>query len=69
MYLCAQNHSYPVDYFAIGVLGYEFILGIRPYLGKNRREIKESVLRKQVQIKGHERPIGFSYESVDFVNK
>ena len=67
--LCAQNHSYPVDYFAIGVLGYEFMLGIRPYLGKNRREIKESVLRKQVQIKGHEIPIGFSYESVDFVNK
>ena len=67
--LCAQNHSYPVDYFAIGVLGYEFMLGIRPYLGKNRREIKESVLRKQVQIKGHEIPIGFSYESADFVNK
>ena len=67
--LCAQNHSYPVDYFAIGVLGYEFMLGTRPYLGKNRKEIKECILRKQVQIKGHEIPIGFSYESADFVNK
>ena len=67
--LCAQNHSFPVDYFAIGVLGYEFMLGTRPYLGKNRKEIKECVLRKQVQIKGHEIPIGFSYESADFVNK
>jgi hypothetical protein len=32
-----KNHSYAVDYFAIGVMGYEFMLGKRPYLGKNRK--------------------------------
>ena len=25
--MCRQNHSYAVDYFAVGVIGYEFMLG------------------------------------------
>lgn len=34
----------------MGVIGYELMLGKRPYLGKNRKEIKESLMEKQVQI-------------------
>ena len=67
--LCAQNHAYPVDYFALGVIGYEFMLGFRPYQGKSRKEIKQAVLGKQVQIKGHEIPIGWSYEGADLINR
>lgn len=25
--MCAQNHSFLVDYFAVGVIGYEFLSG------------------------------------------
>lgn len=25
--ICKMNHSYPVDYFALGVMGYEFMTG------------------------------------------
>jgi len=32
-----KNHSFEVDYFALGVMGYEFMLGRRPYVGKNRK--------------------------------
>src|SRR5690349_12956181 len=39
--MCAQNHSYPVDYFAVGVIGFEFMFGVRPYLAKSRKEIKD----------------------------
>jgi serine/threonine protein kinase len=67
--LCAKNHSYAVDYFALGVMAYEFMLGVRPYLGKSRREIKEVVLAKQVQIKRSEIPDGWSVEAADFINK
>ena len=67
--LCAQNHSYPVDYFAIGVMGYEFMLGQRPYLGRSRKEIKQVVLRKQVQIEENEIADGWSKESADFINR
>ncbi len=25
--MCAQNHTYAVDHFALGVMGYEFMIG------------------------------------------
>ncbi len=67
--MCGQNHSHMVDYFAIGVLGFEFMFGFRPYLGKTRKEIKELIIAKQVQIKRHDVPENWSIEAADFVNK
>ena len=67
--LLAQNHSFPVDFFAIGVMGYEFMLGERPYIGRSRKEIKHLVLRKEARIDDDVIPNGWSYESVDFINK
>ncbi|MCQ2821624.1 MAG: protein kinase, partial [archaeon] len=65
----SQNHTIAVDYFALGVISYEFMKGVRPYLGKSRREIKEKIMSKQAQIKMNEIPEGWSIESADFVNK
>ena len=45
--MCRKDHSFTVDYFAVGVIAYEFMLGKRPYLGRDRREIKENMLAKQ----------------------
>jgi serine/threonine protein kinase len=67
--MCAQNHSYAVDYFAVGVIAYEFMLGVRPYLGKSRKEIKEMILAKQVQVKHSEIPPDWSVEAVTFINE
>ena len=64
-----KNHSFPVDYFAIGVIGYEFMMGRRPYYGKNRKEIKEQMLSIQACIKKDEIRQGWSPESADFINK
>ena len=66
--LMAQNHSFPVDFFAIGVMGFEFMLGQRPYIGKNRKEIKHQVLRRQAKIEEDDIVDGWSLESVDFIN-
>ena len=65
----AKNHSFPVDFFAIGVIGYEFMLGKRPYYGKNRQEIKEQMLSKEAKIKEENIPKGWSNDSVDFINQ
>ena len=46
--MCRQNHTYAVDYFAVGVIGYEFMLGRRPYVGRNRKEIRDMMFSKQV---------------------
>ena len=35
--MCSQNHTKAVDYFALGVIGYEFMNGVRPYNGKTRK--------------------------------
>ena len=40
-----------------------------PYSGTTRKEIIEQIKRKQVQLKKHEIPEGWSLESADFINK
>ena len=64
-----QNHTAAVDFFALGVMGYEFMLGKRPYIGKSRKEIKEQMLSRQASIKLCSIPDGWSEESADFINK
>ena len=39
-----QNHTISVDYFALGVITYEFMYGRRPYAGKNRKEIRDAMV-------------------------
>ena len=67
--MCAQNHTIAVDYFALGVIGYELMNGIRPYMGKSRKELKEKIMAKQVQVKKEQVPNGWSIESADFINR
>ena len=64
-----QNHTYAVDFFALGIMGYEFMLGRRPYNGRSRREIKEQMLSKNVQISLGDLPNGWSEDAGDFFNK
>ena len=63
------NHSFPVDFFALGVIGYEFMKGERPYTGRNRKEIREQIMAKQAEIKNDDICPGWSKESADFINK
>lgn len=44
--MCRKNHGLAADYFAVGVIAYECMLGRRPYVGKSRREIREQILSK-----------------------
>jgi serine/threonine protein kinase len=39
-----QNHSFIADYFAVGVIAYELMLGKRPYTGRSRKEIRDAIL-------------------------
>lgn len=67
--MCRQNHNIAADYFAVGVIAYECMMGRRPYVGRSRREIREHILSRQIQIKRYEIPEGWSVESADFINK
>ena len=46
--LLGKNYTFTVDFFAIGVIGYEFMLGKRPYNGNNRKEISKKTIGKEV---------------------
>lgn len=67
--MCRQNHGIGVDYFALGVILYEMMIGRRPYLGRDRKEIRDSIISRQVSIGLNEIPQGWSIEAADFINK
>ncbi|OMJ78644.1 hypothetical protein SteCoe_21521 [Stentor coeruleus] len=64
-----KTHGIETDYFALGVIAYECMQGRRPYLGKNRKEIRDQMLIRQVQLKRSDVPKDWSLESADFINK
>ena len=67
--LLAKNYTFTVDFFAIGVIGYEFMLGKRPYNGSSRKQIKNLILKTQIKIDKDKEKIDWSDESVDFINR
>ena len=67
--MCRQNHGVAVDYFALGIITYEFIFGRRPFSGKSRKEIRDQMFNKDITIRKSNLPSGWSIEGADFVNK
>lgn len=66
--MCRQNHGLAADYFAVGVIAYECMLGERPYKGKTRKDIRDQILVKQVTIKKYAIPDGWDENAADFIN-
>ena len=64
-----MNHTGSVDFFAVGVIAFELMMGQRPYMGKSRKEIKEQMMSRQIFIDEEMVPLGWSLESADFINK
>ena len=57
------------DYFALGVIIHELVTGKRPYLAKNKQEMKEIILTNQAKLRKSSVTKRWSLEIVDFVNK
>ncbi|OMJ84213.1 hypothetical protein SteCoe_14700 [Stentor coeruleus] len=62
-----QNHGIAADYFAVGVILYELMMGRRPYIGRDRKEIRDQMISRQARVS--EIPEGWTMEAVDFINK
>ena len=67
--ICQQPHSFAVDYFAVGVLLYEFMTGKRPYPGRTRKEIKEQVISRQATVANEHLPEGWDQSVLDLINR
>ena len=64
-----KNHDYSVDFYALGVVGYEIIMGKRPFVGCEKRELRSEILSKQPKIEENEIPEGWSDKIIDFINQ
>ena len=49
--LFSKNHSFSVDFYALGIISYELMLGYRQYQSITRIELREEILKKQALIK------------------
>jgi len=67
--LLQQGYNYSSDYFALGVIGYEFMQGTRPFYTGNKKEVKDLILVYQPKIKTNQMKKGWSENSRDFINK
>ena len=67
--LCNVNHNFSIDYYAVGIITYELMYGHRPYIGKNKHEVKQLILTRQAKIQNSDLPEGFSHDIADFINK
>jgi len=66
--LCNVNHNFSIDYYAVGIITYELMFGHRPYIGKNKHEVKQLILTRQAKVEYEDIPFGFSNSISDFIN-
>lgn len=59
--------SFESDYFALGVILYELIMGDRPFLGNNKKEMLEDFSKKEICLTPE--ACGYSKDLCDFINK
>ena len=69
-----KNQTFVCDYFPIGIIIYELIFLKRPFNGKNKQEIFENILYKNINLKKKNLPKMFidsssANELIDFINK
>ena len=64
-----KPHDFAADYFALGVIVYELMMGERPYQGRNRKEIREQMFSIEIKLDNDDLPEDWEdYNIIDFIN-
>lgn len=67
--LFKRDYSYESDFYALGVIIHELAIGRRPFEGKNRAEIREEILKREVELRQDDLPFGWSPLLADLINQ
>ena len=57
------------DFFSVGVICYELLLNKKPFKGKNKKEIAEKILNKEIKLTKKNLPENYSLSFGDFINQ
>ena len=58
-----------IDYYPLGIIVYELMHGIRPYMEYSIAKTKKYLSENQFSMKRHAIPEGWGIEAADFINK
>lgn len=61
-----QPHSFAVDWWSLGIMIYEFIMGIPPFHADSEKETHKNILRGTYEQPDAD---GFSFEIIDLISK
>jgi len=67
--ICCQPQDLNSDYYSLGVTLHELVFGKIPYRGANKKEIKEQIIKKEINLKIEDMPKGYSIECMDLINR
>ena len=67
--LLNKPQTFSSDYFSVGVICYELVFQKKPFKGKNKKEIAEKILYKDIRLTKKDIPEKYSLIFGDFINK
>lgn len=62
-----QNHSYNVDYYALGITVFELFFKKRPYIGSDMDSLRSEIYQKEISLETVEELTTISTEAADFI--
>jgi serine/threonine protein kinase len=64
-----QPSNCSLDYYSLGIIVYELMNGMRPYLEVGAAQTRKYLSENQFSMKRHAVPEGWGIESADFINR
>ena len=64
-----EQTNLSLDFYPLGIIVYELMKGIKPYIEFNAQDTKKYLSENQFSMKRHAVPEGWGIESADFINR